>query len=214
VPVLKLKTYQDVYGTTPLINKTCTSCAKRHALYLESHNTANKSPTTSTASPTTTGTNDELKSKANKIVTPITDIPPSVAGVGNRVRTEAGNQKKTVTNPVISLEKAPKLVQPATMQIRNKPQVKPQVADPRVVDNNVKDIVVMRNNVVNTQSNVVNTQSNVVNTDTVAVRKRVVALIPKAKKAVGVRRDKRKIIFQSSRIIRYNQERVPASSKN
>jgi hypothetical protein len=188
-----LKTYQEIYGNMPKINKTCKSCAKRHALYLESHNTIARTTTT------------EPKI-VNKIVTPIKDIPQTEnQPVPATIQPPKSSIKQGIPTPKtktesITLKKSPSAPQKTT------------VINDKIVPALVKLPVRLQKPMKRTMQEII-VQRSEDKINSTAIRKKVVTITPKAKKAIGVRGDKRKIIFQSSRIIRYQQNRVVSSSK-
>lgn len=210
-PPHTLKTYQEIYGNMPKINKTCKSCAKRHTLYLESHNTA----TSATPAP------------QPKIITPIevpqiTTTPKSV----ETIKTQPQPQPKLAQNPPTKKTKAvtPTVVPKAPASTSNKvvpslvklppklqKPVKTKVEEKKVIEEIVVERTIINNQTNNNQTNNDQTNNQTNNQEEVAKIRKKIVIVPKAKKAVGVRKDKRKIIFQSSRIIRYQQNRVKSA---
>lgn len=209
-PPHTLKTYQEIYGNMPKINKTCKSCAKRHALYIESHNTATATTPTSASQ--------------QKIITPIevpqitpTYTPKSI----ETTKTQPQSQSKLAQNPPTKKTKVatttpstiPKVpastsnnVVPSLVKLPPKLHKPAKTIKTKVEEKNaIEEIVVERT--INNQTN--NDQTT--NQEEVAKIRKKIVIVPKAKKAVGVRKDKRKIIFQSSRIIRYQQNRVKSA---
>jgi len=189
-----IKSYVEIYGAMPKKTKTCKSCAKKHALYLEQHNRA------------VTEKNNQQSKQINRSVTP--KVTPKVikrVGTVNKVNPRVGKEilvdqfetqkAKDAINRQISRANGKRL--PPSMMKLPKDLQKPMAEHIRPRQTVIKEVTREDGKEVK------------------VVRKKVVPIKPRVVKGRGAAKPKvrRKIIFQRSRIIRYKQNRVESKNK-
>tara|TARA_R100001163_G_C5061462_1_gene198370 strand:+ start:1302 stop:2534 length:1233 start_codon:yes stop_codon:yes gene_type:complete len=211
-PQMQIKNFSQIFGTVPKKIKTCKSCAKKHALWLEHHNT----PKTMQKK---IGENIykkppqriDIKSKSKNLTNNLNpEINKSEINKSENNKSEINkSENKLIKNKNLITLKNKIKQQNESVQNKSVQTQSIKVTENKVVPSiiTIKPRITPNNNNNNNNNNN-KSDKKISETKETVVRKKVVPVVKKPRRIDD--KPKRKIIFQRSRIIRYPQKRVPA----